>query len=84
MRLALGLVIASVLLAAPLDSASAATPAKQACFGKDFSGYAQDLAPLGQTLLVFGLIEGGLGQEVQLHQAGLVPDSVIPNGCNPD
>ncbi len=84
MRLALGLAIASVLVTASLGSASAATPAKQACFGKDFSGYAQDLAPLGQTLRELGIIEGGLGQEVQAHQAGLVPDAVIPNSCNPD
>ena len=79
----LKIIAASSLVATLLPLAAlAAKPANQACLGKDFSGYAQTFQPFGQALLGLGVIEGGLGDEVQLHQAGLIPDVVLPNSCN--
>lgn len=79
-------IIAVVTLAAGIAafalSAFAAMPKNQACLGKDFSGYAKVLQPFGQALVGLGLVEGGLGTEVQAHLAGFVPDSFIPNTCN--
>lgn len=61
----------------------AAQPNNQACLGEDFSGYAKAFQPFGQTLIAFGgIIEGGIGDEVQAHLAGFVPDGVLPNSCN--
>lgn len=78
---------AIVLMVVSTTGAFAATPANQACFGEDFSGYAKAFRPLGQVLTNFEvggtpIIEGGLGDEVQNHLAGNVPDGVIPNSCN--
>lgn len=78
-------------MAAP---AFAAKPKNQACVGQDFSGYARNGNSSG--LLIFDAGSGwgqlhnvlatnstpGVGAEIQNHQAGLVPDSVIPNTCN--
>ena len=77
----------AILLSASALPALATQPANQACLGEDFSGYAKDLRPLGQVLTSFEvggtpIIDGGLGDEVQNHLAGLVPDAVIPNSCN--
>ncbi|TAK77000.1 MAG: hypothetical protein EPO16_06260 [Dehalococcoidia bacterium] len=84
--------IAAALAAVALPSfgagyASAAMPNNQACLGNDFSGYAKDLRPFGLVLTTFEvggtpIITGGLGNEIQNHLAGNVPDSVIPNTCN--
>lgn len=68
-------------------AALAAQPNNQACLGEDFSGYAKAFKPFGQVLTSFEvggtpIIEGGLGDEVQNHLAGNVPDEVIPNACN--
>ncbi|MBI4301701.1 MAG: hypothetical protein HY664_03760, partial [Chloroflexi bacterium] len=60
----------------------AAEPNNQACLGMDFSGYAKDLMPLGQVVSTIAHSPYGIGNEVQLHLAGLIPDSVIPNSCN--
>ena len=73
---------AALLALLPAAVAFAAQPANHACLGEDFSGYAKDFQPLGQTLLSLGVVDGGLGTEVQLHQAGLVPDGFLPNTCN--
>lgn len=67
--------------------AFAAKPNNQACLGKDFSGYAKAFQPFGQVITHFEvggvpIIQGGIGDEVQNHLAGLVPDSVLPNSCN--
>ena len=60
----------------------AAMPNHQACIGKDISGYAQDGAGFGSFFSTLASNTQGIGDEVQAHQAGLVPDSVIPNSCN--
>lgn len=63
--------------------ALAGQPVHRACIGHDVSGYAQ---AGGSTFGAF--VSGGasatqgLGDEIQAHQAGLVPDSVLPNSCN--
>jgi hypothetical protein len=82
-------VIGLVAVFAGTPTAQAAQPQNQACLGKDFSGYARNVQPnLGQVLTHFTLpngtpiIRGGLGDEIQGHLAGAVPDSVLPNTCN--
>lgn len=67
-----------VLLASP---AGAAEPAHRACFGVDLSGYARLDGPHGQ--LVSSLAgHTGIGELVQLHQAGQLSDVDFPNTCN--
>jgi hypothetical protein len=75
-------VFALATVGLPTQSALAATPNNQACLGHDFSGYAQSGSAFGG--FVSGLATGtqGLGNEVQAHLAGQVPDSMIPNTCN--
>jgi hypothetical protein len=62
--------------------AFAAQPSNQACLGHDLSGYAQGGSLFGD--FINGLASGtqGIGNEIQLHLGGLVPDTVIPNSCN--
>jgi hypothetical protein len=75
-------VFALVAIAFPAQAALAGTPNNQACLGHDFSGYAQGGSAFGG--FVSGLASGtqGIGNEVQAHLAGQIPDSVIPNTCN--
>ena len=85
-KLALAIAVAG-MVSAIASPASAAKPANQACFGKDFSGYARNFNPLGQLLTSFEvagtpIVEGGLGEDVQSHPAGNVPDTIFPNVCN--
>ncbi|MGH3734987.1 MAG: hypothetical protein ACRDT6_05125 [Micromonosporaceae bacterium] len=73
-----GVILSGVLLASP---ASAAEPANHACFGADLSGYARLDAPHGR--LVSSLARNaGIGNLVQLHQAGQLADADFPNTCN--
>jgi hypothetical protein len=62
--------------------ASAATPATQGCLGHDFSGYAQAGSGFGGFISNLASTTQGVGTEVQLHLAGNIPDTVIPNTCN--
>ncbi len=83
---ATGIVATGMLMTSAL-TVFAATPNNQACLGNDFSSYAKALRPFGQVLTNFvvnstSIIEGGLGDEVQNHLAGNVPDTVFPNSCN--
>lgn len=63
-------------------SVMAAKPANQACLGHDFRAYAEAGSSFGA--FVSGLATGtqGVGDEIQAHQAGDIPDEVIPNTCN--
>ena len=63
-------------------SVMAAMPANQACLGHDFRAYAEGGNSFGA--FVSGLAAGtqGVGAEIQAHQAGGIPDEVIPNTCN--
>lgn len=86
-RVVLGAGAAALMFAAAGGTALAARPNNQACLGKDFSSYAQNFRPFGQVITSFAvggtpIIEGGIGDEVQNHLAGLVPDAVLPNTCN--
>ena len=63
-------------------AAFAAKPNNQACLGHDFSGYAQGGSLFGDFILFLATFTQGIGNEIQAHLAGLVPDSTIPNSCN--
>ena len=62
--------------------AFAAKPNNQACLGHDFSGYAQGGSLFGDFISFLATLTQGIGNEIQAHLAGLVPDSTIPNSCN--
>ena len=63
-------------------AAFAAEPNNQACLGSDFSGYAQGGSLFGSFVSFLAMFTQGIGNEIQAHLAGLVPDSTIPNSCN--
>ena len=67
--------------------AGAAQPVVQACVGTTFSDAAHSLPPSGVGTTVSGFAQApdgtpGLGDGIHLLQAGLVPDSTVPNTCN--
>lgn len=69
----------------PLSSAAAGPPRNQACLGVDASSAARAAGGLG------GFVSGtatsaprAIGNEVQQHLAGEIPDTVFPNTCNDD
>ena len=62
--------------------AFAAKPNNQACLGHDFSGYAKGGSLFGDFISFLATFTQGIGNEIQAHLAGLVPDSTIPNSCN--
>jgi hypothetical protein len=68
----------TVALAVP---ASAAQPANKGCLGHDFAGYAR-AGIVGGSVSDIASTTPGIGAEIQLHLAGQVPDTVIPNSCN--
>lgn len=76
----LGAAALSVALALP---SVAAQPNQQACLGEDIRTYAGMGAGFGA--FVAGMAtEGGVGDEIQAHLAGSIPDTAITNGCNDD
>jgi hypothetical protein len=64
------------------NPAQAAQPNNPACLGHDFSGYAQGGSAFGGFVSGLATGTGGVGNEIQTHLSGDVPDSVIPNSCN--
>ena len=65
------------------NAALAGQPSNQACLGHDVAARAsRDGAALGAFLSEIATSTQGLGDEVQAHQAGLIPDSASPNTCN--
>jgi hypothetical protein len=62
--------------------ALAAQPNNQACVGHDVSGYAAGGSAFGKFVSGIAKSTHGIGEEIQAHRAGLVPDSVLPNSCN--
>jgi hypothetical protein len=62
--------------------AFAAKPNNQACLGHDFSGYAQGGSLFGDFISFLATFTQGIGNEIQAHLAGLVPDTTIENSCN--
>ena len=82
---AVALVAAATLIAA--TPASAATPRNQACVGQTFSSSAHAATgAVGSAVRDFARDKvaspPGLGDGIQLVQAGLLPDSVADNACN--
>lgn len=70
-------------------AASAGPPAVHACVGESLSALASDQpfpGSFGQAVRSFaqepGTAHPGLGDGIQLLQAGLVLDEVVPNTCN--
>lgn len=79
----LALSTVAVAIALYPDPAAAAKPNNHACLGVDASTGAQTLRPLGQIISgIATTAPGAIGEEVQLHLAGQIPDSVFPNTCN--
>jgi hypothetical protein len=78
-----GIAIVTILSAVP---AAAAEPANQACVGESFSAIAGPF--FGPGIVFFAQGGGpvdtrpGLGDGMQLLQAGDVPDQAVPNTCN--
>jgi hypothetical protein len=66
--------------------AGAAEPNNQACVGESLSGLATTVPPPGFGQGVVGFAQDpsgqGLGDAIQLLQAGVVPDFIVPNTCN--
>ena len=76
---ALAAVGLSLTLAGP---ALATTPNHQACVGHDVSGYAAGGADFGHFVSGIASTTQGIGDEIQAHMAGQIPDTVLPNTCN--
>jgi hypothetical protein len=86
-----GAVATGVLAGVVLGSggvAGAGEPVVQACVGTTFSEGAQGLPPgdLGQAIVGFAqapdTAHPGLGDGIQVLQAGMLPDEVAVNTCN--
>jgi hypothetical protein len=80
--LSLSAVPTAVLILATAAPAAAAEPANRACLGRDVSTYARAEGPHGDLISSLARAGSGLGALVQMHQAGLLPDTVVPNTCN--
>ncbi len=80
-RIAIAVALVAAL-ASPVATL-AATPNNQACLGHDFSSYAQaGGSSFGQFNAWLAQYVPGLGYPIQLHLAGYIPDTSIPNSCN--
>ena len=74
----LGAATIAMALASP---AAAAQPNHQACLGHDIRTYAG--AGAGFGAFVSGLAaDGGVGDEIQAHLVGDLPDDALHNSCN--
>ena len=71
-----------MLAVSAVTPALAVRPSNQACFGHDVSGLAQAGADFGAFVSTGARTTGGMGDDVQALQAGLIPDEVLPNTCN--
>ena len=69
----------SLALAGPV---LAAKPNNHACVGQDVSGYAAGGADFGAFVSGIASTTQGIGDEIQAHMAGQIPDEVLPNSCN--
>ena len=85
---AASMMVAAGLIAAVAAPASAAKPANQACVGKSLSVLASNQpsnGSFGAAVVGFAqdpLTAPGLGDAIQVAQAGGIPDDVVPNTCN--
>jgi hypothetical protein len=75
-----GVALVSAISAAP---AHAVEPATQACLGESFSSLANPYFGAGVSSFARSVdARPGLGDGIQLLQAGVVPDQIVPNSCN--
>jgi peptidoglycan hydrolase-like protein with peptidoglycan-binding domain len=87
-RLLVATSAAVAVVASAAGLADAGPPANQGCYGESISALARNQAApgaFGHAVVGFAQDPGsrpGLGDGVQLLQAGLVPDEVVPNTCN--
>jgi hypothetical protein len=82
MRRILLAVLLTLLFSLSGSIALAGQPNNQACLGHDASGYAQGGSAFGGFVSSVATGSQGIGDAIQAHLAGLVPDSVLPNSCN--
>ena len=82
MRILNSILVFSFFMILVSSSVLAGQPNNQACLGKDFSGYAENSAEFGSFISNLAMTTNGIGEEVQAHLAGLIPDEIIPNSCN--
>ena len=79
------LLLASLIAASSIfavTAAHAAKPVVQACIGKTISAIAHQPPSDSNLAADLAHANGGLGSVIQAAQAGLIPDSQIPNTCN--
>ena len=83
-RILRGLLAAALLSALTASTALAATPTSPPCLGNSVSAFASaNGVDFGQTVaLTARESTQGVGDEVQLLQAGEFPDEAFPNSCN--
>lgn len=75
----------STMLFIGSGGAQAATPTKHGCFGASVSALAAPSRPFGDFVSDTARNPEdapGVGDAVQLVQAGNVPDAAFPNACN--
>jgi hypothetical protein len=69
------------------SSSAASEPEPPSCLGQSFSAIASTDA-FSEGIVFFAQVGGplntqpGLGDGIQNIQAGLIPDSIVPNTCN--
>lgn len=91
-KLMVAWVVAATALIGVSTSAGASDPVVQGCVGSTFSGAAHSVRDLGAPPGALGDIvsgfaqspdgQAGLGDGIQLLQAGQTPDEVAVNTCN--
>jgi hypothetical protein len=80
--------VAVVAVASAAGVVDAGKPVNQGCYGASISALASDQpfpGAFGAGVVSFAQQPDGrpgLGDGVQLLQAGLVPDGAVPNSCN--
>jgi hypothetical protein len=86
-RLAVAAAVSGAIVLAAGGAAGAAEPEVQGCYGESISALARgSQGAFGASTVNFAqnFPPPGLGDGVQLLQAGQVPDFVVPNTCNVD
>lgn len=82
-RIAAATSLTMVMMTSGTGVASAAAPVKHACFGESVSiNAAAGRGAFGAIVSGYAYAHGGVGQDVQNVQAGLVDDADFPNTCN--
>jgi hypothetical protein len=87
-RIAVGAAIATLAVTSLTGAAHAGPPARQGCVGKTMSALATNQpgpGAFGHGVAAFAQApdgKPGLGDGIQLLQAGAVSDTTLPNACN--